>query len=144
MIRVGDRSLRPWCPSMVPALRHEGRLQESTEHAREEHNGNQAYSNGGRGERPGDVAGLRFGPLSLSSCGRLHAGGGRHAREATAVCARVESTRGEPGSGDSTVVVAPTTHHRMNEAGRGADGTQPHRSFVQNNSDTMSKNGETE
>ena len=32
-------------------------------------------------------------------------------REATVVCARVESTRSEPGSGDGTVVVTPTARH---------------------------------
>ena len=60
-------------------------------------------------------------------------------REATVVYARVGSMRGEPGSGDSIVVVAPTAHHRMNEGGRGAGETQPHRFFVQNSHDTMAQ-----
>ena len=58
---------------------------------------------------------------------------------ATVVYTSVESTRGEPGFGDSTVVVAPTAHHTVEEGWRGADGTQPHRPFVQNSSDTMAQ-----
>ena len=85
------------------------------------------------------MAGLHSGPLSLSSCGRLHWEDARQARMATVVCTNVESTRGEPGFGDSTVVVAPTTHHRVDEGGRGAHGTQPHRFFVQNSNDTMAQ-----
>ena len=83
------------------------------------------------------MVGLRSRPLSLSSCGRLHARGARQAREATVVCARVEATTREPGSGDSTVVVAPTAHQIKNKGGRGADETQPHRFFVKNSNDTM-------
>ena len=95
-----------------------------------ENSGDQAYRSKGRGARPGAVAGLRSGPLSLLSLwpatrggcvadnrtggteepGQSSAGG----RVAIVVCTGVESTRGEPKirgrDGTAVVVVGKGGH----------------------------------
>ena len=125
-----------------------------------ENGGDQAYMSRGCGAHPGAMAGLRFGPLSLLSCGRLHAGGARpptgpsgteelgQGRAETSRRRRqgghrssVESTIGELEfrGRNGTTVVAQTTHHTVGEGGRGADTAQPHHFFVQSSSDTMAQ-----
>ena len=91
-----------------------------------ENSGDRAYSSRGRGARPGAVAGLRSGLLSMLSCGRLHAGGcvadnrtggtevpgqsSASGRAAIIISTGVESKREEPEirGRDGTTVVAQT------------------------------------
>ena len=103
-----------------------------------ENNGNQAYSSRGRGKGRA-VAGLRSGPLSLLSCGRLHARGctadnrcggtevpgqsSAGGRAAIVITTGIESNGQEPEirGRDGTIVAAQTERLTVGKGGHSVD-----------------------